>query len=144
VHHLRAHPLALAVALVFLSTMLAVSPHVWTGNPMVTAYVLAVAATAFGVCGGRGLRFSVLGERPARPSFPILPEPPPDDDPRSVLRQALDAASPSRDLRGRWPQMKSGGSFTATVRPAATRSTGPRSSRPATPAPPAASDSRHP
>lgn len=91
---------ALAVALVFLSAMLVGSPHVWTGNLMVTAYVLAAAATALGLCGGLGLRFPVLGERPARPSFPILPEPPPDDDPRSPLRQALDAASPSRDMRG--------------------------------------------
>ena len=65
---------ALAVALVFLSTMLAATPHVWTGNLMVTAYVLAAAATALGLCGGLGLRFPVLGERPARPSFPILPE----------------------------------------------------------------------
>jgi hypothetical protein len=80
--------------------MLAGNPHVWTGNLMVTAYVLAAAATAFGLCGGLGLRFPVLGERPAWPSFPILLDPPPDDDPPSVLRQALDAAGPSRDMRG--------------------------------------------
>ena len=91
---------ALAVTLMFLSTMLAGSPHVWTGNLMITAYVMAAAATTFGLCGGLGLRFPVLGERPARPSFPILPEPPTDDDPRSVLRQGLDAASPRRDMRG--------------------------------------------
>lgn len=88
-----------AAALVFLSTGLAASPRVWTGNLMVTAYVLAAAATAFGLCGGLGLRFPVLGERPARTSFPILPEPPPEDDPRNVLRQALDTYSPIRDMR---------------------------------------------
>ena len=54
---------ALAVALVFLGTMLAGSPHVWAGNLMVTAYALAAAAVTGGLCGELGVRFPVLGER---------------------------------------------------------------------------------
>jgi hypothetical protein len=50
--------------------------HSWTGNLMVAAYVLAAAAVTGGLCGELGMRFPVLGERPTKPSFPILPEPP--------------------------------------------------------------------
>jgi hypothetical protein len=39
---------------------------------MVTAYVLAAAAVTGGLCGELGVRFPVLGERPTKPSFPIL------------------------------------------------------------------------
>jgi hypothetical protein len=135
---------ALAVALVFLNTMLAGSPHVWTGNLMVTAYVLAAAATALGLCGGLGLRFPVLGERPARPSFPILPEPPPDDDPRSVLREALDAASSSRDTRGALAANEVRRQLHSHCAACGYPFDRPRSSRPATAAAPAVSASRRP
>lgn len=81
---------AFAIALVFLSTMLLGKQHVWSGALMIVAYCLSAVAVVAGVCGQLGVRFPVLGDRPAKPSFPVLPDPPADDDSNSELRQALE------------------------------------------------------
>jgi len=85
---------ALLVGIAFLSTVLAGSPHIWTGSLMIVAYCLGAAALGAGYCGNAGVRFPVLGERPPPgPSFPIM-APAPDTAPRSEIRQALDLHQP--------------------------------------------------
>jgi hypothetical protein len=79
-----------AVCLGFGGVGLAASPRVWTGNIMIVAYLCGAAAVALFACGVRELRFPAA-RLAAEPSFPILPDPPPDD-PGSEVRHALDAA----------------------------------------------------
>ncbi|MGH3401891.1 MAG: hypothetical protein ACRDRJ_05115 [Streptosporangiaceae bacterium] len=89
---------ALALSGTFAQSALPASPRDWAGNLMLAAYGLLAAAGVFGYFCASGIRFPVLGERPSsppepdsEPGFPIL-GPPLDHDPRSDLRQALDAA----------------------------------------------------
>jgi hypothetical protein len=78
------------VGVAFLSTMLAGSLHVWTGNLMILTYCLGTTALGAGYCGNAGVRFPGLGESPpTEPSFPIM-APAPGTDPRSETRRALD------------------------------------------------------
>lgn len=93
---------ALLLCVTFAAPALASSPRDWSGNLMLAAYGLFVAAGVLGYCCASGIRFPVLGERPSsapEPEFPIL-DAPPDDDHRSELRQALDAngAVPARPV----------------------------------------------
>jgi hypothetical protein len=70
--------------------MLQTSPHSWAGNIAVAAYSIGSAAVLLALCGALDVRFPLLGQRLARPSFPVLPDPP-QDDVGTGLRQSLDA-----------------------------------------------------
>jgi hypothetical protein len=93
---------ALAGCYTFAQDGLAASPIDWLSPAlMIPAYALLLAAGVFGLLSGFGVRFPVLGERsapeplaPTEPSFPVLPDPPPDAGARSELQQALDVARP--------------------------------------------------
>lgn len=80
--------------------MLQSNPHLWTGTTMIVAYAGGFLSVVFGLGVVLDAPFPVIGEprqpsipSPPEPSFPILPDSP--ADPRSDLRQALDANPPS-------------------------------------------------
>lgn len=62
---------AFAAALVFLATMLAANPHVWTGSVMITAYGLGTASLVAGLI---GVAVENRGQNTSRPAHG-LPEP---------------------------------------------------------------------
>lgn len=72
--------------------MLDSSPYKWDGGLMIAAYSLGAVAAVLAGCGLANLRFP-LQRRAPEPGYPILSDPPPDD-PRSGIRQAVEAARP--------------------------------------------------
>jgi hypothetical protein len=91
---------ALAGCYTFSQDGLAARPINWLSPTlMIPAYALLLAATTFSLLCGYGVRFPLLGERSSQePSFPILPDPPPDDA-RSDICQALDGATSPGETR---------------------------------------------